>query len=201
MKKIAMLFAFVASSLLIVGCEGSTGPQGPPGPSIFPYVMETRLSFDGKPNDAVVGHAFTHPVKVYDGDVLLVYILDGSVTDNQGTKFPVWTPLSKSYYKTNSDTKIEHQLEFSYNFSVLDYEIVASSDRDLGFFRAQNSNEIPYLVDRTFRIVYIPGANPKSNTKSVKANNDTKSSGNTTLSYEEAVRKYNLEDVKVVKNY
>lgn len=198
MKKIAMLFAFVASSLLIVGCEGSTGPQGPPGPSIFPYVMETMISFDSKPNDAVSGQAFNHPRKVYTGDVILVYMLDGYITDNKGEKLPVWTPLPKSYYRTDIATNIEHQVEFTYNFTVLDYEIIASSDRELDFFRAHSKDDIDYLKNRTFRIVYIPGENPQT----IKGNSiKNTEKGTTTLSYEEAVRKYNLEDVKVVKNY
>lgn len=195
MKKIAMLFAFVATSLL-VGCEGATGPQGPPGPTMYPYVLEKRISFDDKPNDGLVEHAFNHPIKVYDGDVLLVYILDGSVS-NGNTNFPKWTPLPMSYYRTNTDTNIEHQLEFTYNFSVLDFAVVASSDRDLGFFRANSPGDIDYLKNRTFRIVYIPGANPEMKTNTIKS----KRTGGTTLSYEEVVRKYNLENVKVVKDY
>lgn len=196
MKKIAMLFAFVATTLLAVGCEGPSGPQGPPGPSVYPYVMEKSISFDDKPNDAVAPRAFSHPVRVYDGDVLLVYILDGNVTDNNGNKYPTWTPLPKRYFRTNIDTKIEHELEYTYNFSLVDFEIVASSDTNLGFFRDNQPGDINYLKNRTFRIVYVPGADPQMKSNSVKST-DAK----TTLSYEEAVRKYNLEGVKVIKNY
>lgn len=196
-----MLFAFVASSLLIVGCEGSTGPQGPPGPTMFPFVEDIRVSFDTNLNSFT--QTYTHKnnprVKVYDGDVVLVFVMDGNTKDG----LPIWAPLPKRFLVDVKEGVVttEKELEYSYTFSKYDVEIDAKANAALGNFNGDGKGHPGFLKNMIFRLVYIPGNDPVNNTKSVKANNDTKTSGNTTLSYEEAVRKYNLEDVKVVKNY
>ncbi|MCC9043803.1 hypothetical protein LNQ81_14075 [Myroides sp. M-43] len=201
MKKIAMLFAFVASSLLIAGCEGSTGPQGPPGQTMYPFVEDIRVSFDTNLNS--FSQTYTHKnnpkVKVYDGDVVLVFVMDGNTKDG----LPIWAPLPKRFFVDvkEGEVKIEKELEYSYTFSRYDVEIDAKANAALGNFNGDGKDHPGFLKNMIFRLVYIPGNDPVVSTKSVKTNNDTKKSGNTTLSYEEAVRKYNLEDVKVVKNY
>lgn len=204
MKKIAMLFAFVASSLLIVGCEGSTGPQGPPGPpgiGEVPFVEDIRVSFDTNLNS--VSQTYTHKnnpkVKVYDGDVVMVFVMDGNTKDG----LPIWAPLPKRFFVDVEEggAKIEKELEYSYTFSRYDVEIDAKANAALGNFNGDGKDHPGFLKNMIFRLIYIPGKDPVISTKSIKANDNNKSSGNTTLSYEEAVRKYNLEDVKVVKNY
>ncbi|ALU27219.1 MULTISPECIES: hypothetical protein [Myroides] len=192
MKKIAMLFAFVATSLL-VGCEGSTGPQGPPGPpgvGEFPYVMETTLSFDKNLNDSYLTLPVKHPVELFKGDVILVFIKDV----DSSSKEPRWYALPKKFY-TKVDG-VEKDLEYSYAFSPDQVDIIAEANAPLINFNGNNTTP-SVLRNQVFRIMYIPGADPKIRNNSL--NVSTK--GATTLSYEEAVRKYNLEDVKVVKKY
>jgi len=191
MKKIAMLFAFVASSLLVIGCEGSTGPQGPPGPpgpTELPQVFEKTLSFDRKLNESSDIQSIKHPVELFKGDVILVFIMD--VDSN--IKNPRWYALPKKFYtKVNG---VEKDLEYSYAFSPDNLDIIAEANAPLINFNGNNTTP-SVLRNQVFRIMYIPGNDPRSKTVSKSVE-----SGATTLSYEEAVRKYNLEGVKVIKD-
>lgn len=193
MKKIAMLFAFVASTLTLVGCEGPTGPQGPPGPTDYPFVEDIRASFDGDLNSFTqkIGEKHNSRVKVLDGDVLLVYVLNGTTKDG----LPIWAPLPHRYF-VDVD-KVEKELEYSYDFSRYDYQIYANANTQLKYFTGSGAKDDPgFLKNMIFRLVYIPARDPINNTNAVK-----NTSNKTVLSYEEAVRKYNLEGVKVVKSY
>ncbi|AJA69979.1 hypothetical protein HX045_05525 [Myroides odoratimimus] len=190
MKKIAMLFAFVATSLL-VGCEGSTGPQGPPGPTMYPYVEEIKLSFTKDLTSTIQGQLIKHPNGFVDGDLVFVFIADKFSNDGK----PLFSPLPTRYF-VDVD-KVEKELEYSYNYSPYDTEIVARANAPLGFFNGDGDKHEGFIKNMIFRIVYIPGSTPVIGTKS----DNSKESEKTSLSYEEVVRKYNLEDVKVVKKY
>ncbi|MDR0194335.1 MAG: hypothetical protein LBI73_04375 [Myroides sp.] len=197
MKKIAMLFAFVATTLLAAGCEGPSGPQGPPGPNIFPHVQEVKLSFDQNLESKFQSQSVKHPVELYKGDVVLVYVMDSQ--DSNGN--PVWSPLPRRFFVDvlEGGSEVRKELEYSYVFSPSNVLIEALADAPLKHFNGSGKvGDLGYLKNMYFRLVYIPGQDPQR-----QSNNVSKSveEGNTTLSYEEAVRKYNLEGVKVVKNY
>ncbi len=192
MKKLGIIVAFIAGALFLGSCEGPTGPEGPGGPAIYPEVYEYKLDFNKDLNASVVSQLVKNPVKVFDGDVALVYLMTDLTQDDR----PIWSPLPHRYFVTNSSTNKEEELEFNYNFSIYDIEFTASSAGKLGIFNGDGQDHPGFLKNRIFRVVYVPAQDPIQKKASADSKNDR-----TPLSYDEAVLKYNLQNVKVNKQY
>lgn len=190
MKKLSLIVAFITGALFLGSCEGPTGPEGKPGPAIYPEIFEYSFSFDGDLDKNVVGYLQQAPVKVYEGDIVLAYIMTDVTKDNKR----IWTPMPYRYFVTDIDTNKEEELEFTYNFSPYDIEITASASTKLRLFNGDAQGKNSLLKDRVFRVAYIPAQNPRQVNKSVEGKNVR-----TPLSYEEAVAKYNLQNVTVKK--
>lgn len=187
MKKIIMLFAIVLGGLL-ASCEGPEGPQGPTGGYDYANIFEYRLNFDRNLNNTSATNAVNHPLKVYSGDIMLVYVMRETDKNNN----PIWEPLPKRYFVANQGN--QYELEYTYNFGLNDFQIVADADGPLRLFNGNGGNDLGVLHDMIFRVVYIGGNNPVFKTLSGDTVSEAKP-----LSYEEAVAKYNLKDVPVVK--
>ena len=142
-------------------------------------------------DDFFICEFIKHPNGFVDGDLVFVFIADKFSNDGK----PLFSPLPTRYF-VDVD-KVEKELEYSYNYSPYDTEIVARANAPLGFFNGDGDKHEGFIKNMIFRIVYIPGSTPVIGTKS----DNSKESEKTSLSYEEVVRKYNLEDVKVVKKY
>lgn len=187
MKKLILLVTCVITGLFITSCEGPQGPQGPPGGNDYANIFEYHLNFDKNLNNTQSENTIKHPIKVYSGDVLLIYVL--RETDKNGN--PIWESLPKRYFVTNQG--IPYELEYTYNFGLNDFQIIADANGPLRLFNGNGGNDIGVLHDMIFRVVYIGGKNPVFKTNNIKAMD------NSPLSYEAAVAKYNLQNVEVVK--
>jgi len=194
MKKLMLLCAVVLGSLFTISCEGPRGPQGPPGGNEYPYVMDIRLSFDKNLKENVASNVVRNPIELFLGDVALIYIKDGETKRGE----PIWAPLPIRYFVSDSETKKDEELEYLYNFSPDDFEIIARATVPLDFFANVNGPNGPmnYVRNQEFRVVYIPGLNPVKKNAMNAVQGEEKP-----LSYDEAVVKYNLQNVEVHKRY
>ncbi len=187
MKKLVLLFTVVITGLFVASCEGPQGPQGPSGGADYANVFEYHLNFDKNLNGTQSENTVKHPIKVYNGDVLLIYVLK----EIDKNKNPIWEPLPKRYFVTNQGN--QYELEYTYNFGLNDFQIIADADAPLRLFNGNGGNDIGVLHDMIFRVVYIAGKNPVYRTNSIQSVNEAP------LSYEAAVAKYNLQNIEVVK--
>lgn len=191
MKKIFGIALLMVGALFLGSCEGSDGPQGPPGPpgtGELAQVFETKIDFSNDLNTLQSSSIIKNPVKVYDGDFVLVYVLEGATKDN----LPIWSPLPKRYFVTDESTNKEEELEYSFNFSRYDVEINAGATAPFRLFNGDGKGHPGFVKDMVFRIIYVPGADPNTKSKSVKSDKKR-------LTYEEAIVKYNLQNVEVTK--
>lgn len=189
MKRMAMLFALIVSGIIFSNCEG---PEGPPGPTVYPYVTDIKLNFDGDLNANIASQLVRHDVKLYQGDVVLIFVMED--TDNEGN--PIWSPLPQRYFVYDNATQQDEELEYIYNYGVNDFEIIARATAPLDIFNGNGSHP-GFLKNMIFRIIYVPGADPVQKFNSTNSSNSEIHS----LSYDEVVAKYNLQNINVVKKY
>ena len=197
MKKLMLLFAVVVGSLFTVSCEGPRGPQGPQGPqgpgggeNGLAKIYEYHLSFNQDLNANIAGQIVKHPIKVYLGDIVMIYVLDGVDKD----KNPLWSPLPMRYFVEDQATGQDEELEYIYNFGLKDFEIVARATAPLGLFNGTpgSKDDVGYVTDMIFRVVYVAGDDPIQ--KKMSTTTDKK-----VLSYEDMLLKYNLTKAPIEK--
>ena len=169
MKKILTLFA-ILGTLFLTSCEGPEGPPGQDG--LIAEVFEANgVSFTSGNNYSVF--VDLNPA-IYSGDVILIYRLKG-----QDNGRDVWAPIPESYYYNDGT------LYFSYKFDFTQTDINIYLD---GF----ELNTIPSSLasNQTFRIVIVPG-DDGINAKKVAQPDYS--------DYYEVIKKYNIDDSRVVK--
>lgn len=120
------------------------------------------------------------PRPLYQDDMVMVYRLS-ELSQSQG--IDIWEPLPKSIPIEIAPTVIKN-LNYEYDFTSKDINLYAYSlDFDPGAITPA------YLNNQTFRIVIIPAVQVgtlKANSSTIKNN-----------SYEEIIKKYNIDDSKV----
>ena len=137
MKKISLLFAFIAFSLTSCSSD-EPGPQGPPGePGLIGTIFEANVDFEGDDYSAVI--PIPGNIEVYDTDVVLVYLLE-AVEDNED----IWTPLPQTFYFD------EGELVYNYNFTSDSVAIFLDGTVDL------TTLSDSFTTDQIFRIVVVP---------------------------------------------
>lgn len=139
MKRIIVLFVLVTAGL-ITSCEGPQGPPGIPGYSAESEVFEL-LNVNFIYNQEIgysIYQQFTPPI--LDSDVVLIYRLSGTIN----AQTPIWQLIPRTLYLPQGE------LDYDYDFSIVDFTIYAGGSYDLAFTPS-------YLQNQTFRIVIIPG--------------------------------------------
>lgn len=180
MKKILTLFA-VVGLIAFSSCEGPEGPPGPPGrdgdkgdPGYVNEVFELTMNFTLANN---YGLTFPLDPKMYSGDNLLVYEL---VDTNDG--IDTWALLPQVYYFTGGTA------QYNYSFSYDQFSIFI----DASFAKSQLPND--FLIDKTFRMVIIPGDDGVNsggpNSKKAKVDYSD---------YNAVIAKYKIDDSHVKK--
>lgn len=191
MKKLMLLCAVILSSLFTISCEG---PRGPKGDGEFSSVYEYRLSFNQNLNNNIAHQDVRHPLPVYLGDAVMIYVMEE--TDTKGN--PIWAPLPMRYFVEDEVTQQDEELEYIYNYGLDDFRITARATAPLGFFNGKpGSKDNPgYVTNMIFRVVYIEGKDPIQRNNAVSSTNEAKP-----LSYDELLMKYNLTNAPVKKMY
>jgi hypothetical protein len=166
MKKILTLFA-VIGLIAFSSCEG---PEGPPGPSgeVAPVIDVNNVNFASNGDGEVIDFGFT----LFPGDVVLAYRATGVVNGST-----VWSPIPESHYYDDGTLFFTYK----FNFSRVDFEL---------YLEGFELNTVPanLRTNQKFRIVVVPGEDPKISNKSVNAKD---------LDYNTVIAKYNIDDSNV----
>ncbi len=173
MKRIFLLLAtiglFATQSCTIN--ENEPQPLPPDNDTISEVFELKNINFGFSVGDGYTIYQKLTP-NIFASDVLLIYRLSGLVNGNV-TK-PIWQQIPKTLFFKDSS----NELDYDFDFSKEDFTIYAGGNYPL--------NTTPeYINGQTFRIVIVPGAF------------SNKSSVSRTLSYEEAIAKYKIDDSKV----
>lgn len=123
MKKITSLLLIFAA-ILITSCEGPMGPPGLPGQDgadIFGTIFETDGDLTPE-NDYRLIFEFPNDFKVYDTDIVLVYILwdiDGD-TD-------IWRLLPQTVILKDEETGETDAIQYNFDYTYFDVQIFLDS--------------------------------------------------------------------------
>ncbi|MGQ7946870.1 hypothetical protein [Flavobacterium sp. WC2509] len=170
MKKIITLLAIVGL-MVFSSCEGPEGPVGPPGQDgLISEVFELRnVNFSLDNVDGYIIYQKLDPV-LYDGDVILIYRLAGTID----SATPIWQPIPRTLYLSQGE------LDYDFDFSKKDFTIYAGGTYNLALTPS-------FINGQTFRIVIVPGdLTGKSTAKKVNLSD-----------YDAVIKAYNIDDSKV----
>lgn len=153
MKTITRIFT-MAALIILMACEGPAGlpgQDGLDGDSLIGSVFEIEGDFTAA-NDYKLYFSFPNSIKVFDSDVVLVYILWEQVQSNSGSVLDVWRLLPQTVVLD------EGILQYNYDFTKADVQVFLEGSID---FRTLLPSE---ALDQVFRIVILPAsfANSKS---------------------------------------
>ena len=172
MKKFLPLLLILISSIFIFSCKDDDDDYVDVNVD-YPTVYDVKTNLvQNATND--FGYFDQFNGTLLDQDIVLMYR-----KNNPTESSPIWEPLPKSYFFGSNS------MDYTFNFSKTDFEIRLNSDFDL---TVQNNDfKTTYLNGQTFRIVLVPAVFGKNAV-------DPR-----TLSYEEVIAKYNIDDSKVDK--
>lgn len=172
MKKFLPLLLILISSIFIFSCKDDDDDVQVQVE--YPAVYDLNISLIQNQPDY---YGYNQP---FDGallnqDIVLVYR-----KSNPGNNTPIWEPLPKTYFFN------EGAMDYTFNFTTTDVQIDLRADFDLSV-KVDNSFRSTFLTGQTFRVVLVPAVFGK-NTVDPR-----------TLSYEEVIAKYNIDDSKIGK--
>lgn len=156
MKTITSLL-FLFTAIFLTSCEGPIGPQGPPGPAgadgqaLLGTVFETDpINFTSN-NDYSYLFQFPSDFEIYDGDVVLVYILWEQASTNDGGTTDVWRLLPQTVVLDDGI------LQYNFDHTTSDVKIFLEGTTDFNnLLPAESENQI-------FRIAVLPASFAKNN--------------------------------------
>lgn len=151
MKTITSLL-FLFTAIFLTSCEGPIGPEGPPGPAgadgqaLLGSIFETDPINFTPQNEYSYLFGFPSDFEIYDGDIVLVYILwEQASTDNGGTT-DVWRLLPQTVVLDDG------VLQYNYDHTTADVKIFLEGNTDFNnLLPAETDNQI-------FRIAVVPAA-------------------------------------------
>ena len=150
-----LLFLFTA--IFLTSCEGPIGPEGPPGldgadgETLLGSIFETDPINFTSANDYSYLFQFPSNFEIYDGDVVLVYILWEQASTNDGGTVDVWRLLPQTVVLDDG------VLQYNFDHTTADVKIFLEGTTDFNaLLPAETDNQI-------FRIAVIPAAFVKNN--------------------------------------
>ena len=142
MKTITWIF--LALTLVIFSaCEVENYHDVPDNELFVGTVFEIEGDFT-RQNDFMLYFGFPKSFKVYDSDVVLVYILWEQVTDNFGKNTDVWRLLPQTVILE------EGILQYNFDYTLADVQIFLDGSIDLNTLLPAEA------LDQVFRIVVFP---------------------------------------------
>lgn len=170
MKKFLPLLLVLISSILIFSCKDDDEEVVVDYPTV--YDLNINLV-----QNATDYYGFNQP---FDGsllnqDIVLVYR-----KSNPGNNSAVWEPLPKTYFFN------EGAMDYTFDFTTTDVQIDLRADFNLSI-KNDNNFRSTFLTGQTFRVVLVPAVYGKNSV-------DPR-----TLSYEEVIAKYHINDRNVGK--
>jgi hypothetical protein len=143
MKKIIVI-CFL--SLIALACEGDVGPPGPPGfdgVNILGNVYEIEVNFTPQNGYGIITE-FPNNFEVFESDVVLVYLLEGQLSDPTGP-VDVWSQLPQTFYLDNGD-----QVVYNFNHTFFNAEIFLDGNANLDIL------PFTFTENQVFRIAILP---------------------------------------------
>lgn len=167
-KLLPLLFLFIASAF-VLSCNDDDDNYVDVQVD-YPAVYDLRnVNFTNSPTLGwVYSQSFTRPM--LDQDYVVIFRQAGIDNGN-----PVWQHIPRTLYLN------EGELDYDFDFTKNDFAIYAGGNYDI-------STTPQYLNNQTFRVVLVPAE---------FGNKNSNSSDISKLSYEELIRKYNIDDSKV----
>ena len=150
MKTITKLI-LALTVIAMVACEGPSGPpgydgkDGKDGVDMLGTVIEIEGDFTPA-NDYLLYYSFPNNLKVYDGDIVLVYILWEFSGTNSGGTTDVWRLLPQTVVLNDG------VLQYNFDHTTADVQIFLEGTTDFSkLLPAETKNQI-------FRIIVLPAA-------------------------------------------
>ncbi len=172
MKKFIPLVLLLISSIFIFSCKDDNNDVQVQVD--YPTVYDLNINLIQNDPD-YYGYNQKFNRSLLNQDIVLVYR-----KNNPGANSPIWEPLPKTYFFP------EGTMDYTFNFTTTDVQIDLNADFNLSIKEDNNFRNI-YLNGQTFRIVLVPAVFGKNVV-------DPR-----TLSYEEVIAKYHIDDSKVGK--
>jgi hypothetical protein len=177
MKTITGLL-LILTLIFAASCEGPMGPpgiDGIDGDNLLGTVIEIEGDFTPA-NDYLLYYAFPNNLEIYDGDVVLVYILWETVQTNNGGLTDVWRLLPQTVILNDG------VLQYNFDYTTADVQIFLEGTSNF-------NNLLPAETDdQVFRIAVLPAALLKSAIIDYKDYNEVMKSLNIT---QEMIKKDN----------
>ena len=176
MKKTFSLFLIgLLFSLVLTSCDDRTEYVDEDTYSAVYDLKNLNLNYNSSTGIATYSTNFKRDL--YNSDIVLIYRQVGTVNNN-----PVWQVLPQTIYNIEAGNLVGQELDYTFDFSKQDFAIYASGTFDLRL-------RPDFITNQNFRIVLVPGYFGKS-TNNTDINPRK-------LSYEEVIKKYNIDDSKV----
>ncbi|MHA7111593.1 hypothetical protein ACRTDU_15790 [Sunxiuqinia elliptica] len=161
MKTITRIL-LVVSLAVFAACEGPVGPPGPPGldgedglNGENGYLFEIEGTFS-EANDYALFFPFPDDFKMYNTDIVMVYILWDQVESTTGELLDVWRPLPQTVVFQDGGV-----IQYNFDYTVGDVNI---------FIQETVGELLPAETDnQVFRIAVLPADFVA--TKSIDVNN------------------------------
>ena len=141
MKKFTVIILLFAT-VFILSCEGPMGPPGEDGTSLLGTIFELEGDFKAS-NNYELYFDFPQSFKIYDTDVVLVYILWDVVNVN-GKNTDVWRLLPQTIVLD------EGVIQYNFDYTVNDVKIFLETTIPLNKLLPAETQ------DQVFRIAVLP---------------------------------------------
>lgn len=141
MKKILLTLA--TAMILFTSCEGPQGPPGFDGINILGQTFERTVNFQFNNQSGLQETIVTIPnwVEVYESDAILVYRLDGQLSNN----VDLWSLIPQNFFL--SDGRI---IQYVYNHTFFDILLMIDGNFDMATVPSN------FTQNQTFRFVVVP---------------------------------------------
>lgn len=174
MKKFLPLLLILISSIFIFSCKDDDDDVQVQVE--YPAVYDLNATFSYNDTD---GWNYYQKLDraMLNEDYILIFRQSGSSNGN-----PIWQQIPRTLFIP------EGELDYDFDFTKLDFFIYAGGT--INFANQSQVFKDAYLNNQRFRVVLVPAVNGFNNKNTVDPR---------TLSYEEVIAKYNIDDSKIGK--
>ena len=142
---ITITAAFIMSCTVMDGRDGIDGLDGKDGEALLGSIFEIQGDFTEENNYKLI-HNFPIDFEIYDGDIVLVYILWDQSTQDNGEVLDIWRALPQTLVFN------EGTLQYNFDYTLVDVQIFL--DGTINF----NSLAPGDTDNQIFRVAVMPAA-------------------------------------------
>lgn len=140
---IAFTAIFLTSCMGEDGLDGYDGIDGQDGEALLGSIFEIQGDFTSA-NDYYLLFKFPNDFVIYDGDVVMVYILWDQTTNSNGEVLDVWRALPQTLIFN------EGILQYNFDYTLDDVQIFMDGDIDFNILASGDTD------NQIFRIAVLP---------------------------------------------